>query len=79
MNDPWICPACGQGVAPWRDRCDHGGALSRYPAPPAAWPLTPAKSSPSPGLEAIAFAPAGAEDPNIDAIAGHFIRPSPSI
>lgn len=33
MNEGWICPACGRGVAPDEKHCDHGGlgALPQLP------------------------------------------------
>ena len=49
MNErkPWICPACGRGVAPYKDTCDHGGQATPQitfvpvfvPAP--SWPTSP--------------------------------------
>ncbi len=49
--NPWICPACGRGVAPGQITCDHGGMnplLPFRPVQPSIPIPNPAPYSPTP-------------------------------
>lgn len=46
MNEGWICPGCGRGVAPTERHCDHGGIVALPAWPP--WPHYPRTGDPLP-------------------------------